>query len=197
VNFWDPSRQRFSDEAAHQQASEHAQALAILSERFSPKLVNGAARALLYDPDLTRATIYMRHYLFEAFRLIDEPHAILERLQLWFDLEPGGLKTTPETPEPTRSDCHGWGSTPLYHYLATLLGIRPEGFGFERVRIQPRPGNLTHLHGRLPHPKGMIEADLRLENNAIHGLITLPVGLTGVFIDRDRQVQLQEGKQEV
>ncbi|RPJ39294.1 MAG: alpha-L-rhamnosidase, partial [Chloroflexi bacterium] len=197
ATFWDPDCRRFSDDSTHSQASEHAQALAILSGRFSVEMVNGAARSLLEDADLTRATIYMRHYLLETFRLLGRPDAVLDRLKLWFDLEAAGLKTTPETPEPTRSDCHGWGSTPLYHTLATLLGIRPGGFGFESVDIRPMLGTLTTLRGCMPHPKGMIEANLRRENGQIHGTVTLPDGLSGVFRDGAREVRLHDGKQEV
>ena len=69
-----------------------------------------------------------------------------DRMELWFNLIEQGFKTTPEAPEPTRSDCHGWGAHPLYHDFASLLGIdgknrRPAAFGFERVEIAPIPRN--------------------------------------------------------
>lgn len=195
--FWDPSRSRFSDDTGHTCASEHAQVLALLSGRLADEMREGAARSLLHDADLTRTTIYMTYYLLEAFRLMKNPQAIFDRLNLWFDLENHGFKTTPEMPEPTRSDCHGWGSSPLYHYFATILGIRPDGFGFSRVRIEPLPGSLSHLRGRMPHPLGWIEADLRREEDGLHGTITLPQSVTGVFVDGDRQVELREGSQEV
>ncbi|MCB0149737.1 MAG: hypothetical protein KDE01_19095, partial [Caldilineaceae bacterium] len=84
---------------------------------------------------LTRTTIYFTHYLFETYRLLEQPAALFERLGLWFDLAAQGFKTTPEQPEPSRSDCHGWGAHPLYHFFATLLGIRPSAPGFGQVEI--------------------------------------------------------------
>ncbi|MEZ4556023.1 MAG: hypothetical protein R2854_06150 [Caldilineaceae bacterium] len=108
--------------------------------------------SLLSDPSLTRTTIYFTHYLFETYRLLDQPAALFERMGLWFELAAQGFKTTPEQPEPSRSDCHGWGAHPLYHYFATLLGIRPAGLGFDEVEIRPMPGDLTHLSGEMVHP---------------------------------------------
>lgn len=195
--FWDPSRSRFSDETGHRCASEHAQALALLSGRLTAEMQEGAAQSLLRDGDLTRTTIYMTHYLLEAFRRMKNPQALFERLNLWFDLENHGFKTTPEMPEPSRSDCHGWGSSPLFHYYATILGIRPDSFGFSRVRIEPLSGSLARLSGRMPHPLGWIETDLCRGEDGLHGIITLPQSVTGVFVDGERQVDLREGSQVV
>ncbi|RPJ23831.1 MAG: alpha-L-rhamnosidase, partial [Chloroflexi bacterium] len=108
-----------------------------------------------------------------------------------------GFKTTPEQPEPTRSDCHGWGAHPLYHYFASLLGIRPASFGFDSVEIAPMPGHLVSLAGEMVHPRGRIEADLYFENGHVHGNISLPVGVTGTFCFAGRKLELQAGPQRV
>ena len=60
--------------------------------------------------------------------------------------------------------CHGWGAHPLYHFFASLLGIRPSSLGFDHVEISPMPGHLTSLSGDMVHPRGRIEADLTFEN---------------------------------
>ena len=150
---------------------------------------------LLSDPDLTRTTIYFNHYLFETYRLLEQPGAFFDRMGLWFDLPAQGFKTTPEQPEPTRSDCHGWGAHPLYHYFASLLGIRPASFGFERVEIAPMPGHLSSLSGTMIHPRGQIEVALEFETDHVRGSISLPAGIKGTFRFAGKIVDLQSGTQ--
>ena len=48
-----------------------------------------------------------------------------DRMSLWLNLKTLGCKTMLEMPEPSRSDCHAWAAHPVYHYLASILGIRP------------------------------------------------------------------------
>lgn len=173
--FWNPRRQQFADDLDHRHCSEHSQCLAIL-----------AGRQAKLDGDLARTTIYFSHYLFEALRLLGQPATILKRMQLWFDLEKQGFKTTPERPEPSRSDCHGWGAHPLYHYHATFAGIRPAGLGFREIEIRP----LLPVYSRLPHPRGWVEVDL----TGKHPWVSLPPGTSGQFIWKGRQFALRGGK---
>lgn len=179
--FWDEQRGLFADDLAHTQFSEHTQCLALLSGALGHDRADRVAHGLLHDTTLTRTTIYFTHYLFEAYRLLGQPAAFFDRMGLWFDLPAQGFKTTPEQPEPSRSDCHGWGAHPLYHDFASLLGIRPAAFGFEHVEIAPMPGHLTRLSGEMVHPRGRIVADLRFEGGRIAGSVALPQGIGGTL----------------
>lgn len=80
----------------------------------------------------------------------------LARLQEWETLLGDGLKTTIEMPEPTRSDRHAWGAHPLFHFHATLAGIRPAAPGFESVEVKPQLGSLSWIEAEMPHPRGTI-----------------------------------------
>lgn len=180
--FWDESRGLMADTSAHDRFSEHTQCMAVLSGLISAPQRRRIAHGLLNDPGLERCTIYFSFYLFEALRELGRVDAILDRLQLWFDLQANGLRTPVEQPEPTRSDCHGWGAHPLFHYFATILGIRPASFGFERVEIRPQLGWLTGASGRLVHPRGEIVVDFRAEDGRVHGTVQLPAGVRGVLI---------------
>jgi len=179
--FWDEGRGLFAEDLSKEVFTEHTQCLALLSGRLEPEKREAAAASLLADPGLLRTTIYFTHYLFEAYGLLGAADRLFERLGLWLDLETQGFKTTYEFPEPTRSDCHGWGAHPIYHYFATVLGIRPGSMGFETVRIAPQLGPLRSAGGSLVHPKGRLEVDFRQEDGEISGMITLPEGLTGCF----------------
>jgi alpha-L-rhamnosidase len=121
----------------------------------------------------------------------------MERMGLWFDLPEQGFKTTPEQPEPSRSDCHGWGAHPLYHYFASLLGVRPGSFGFDQVEIAPMPGKLTNLSGEVVHPYGRIEVELYFENGQVRGNIFLPAGLSGNFRYYGKTLVLKPGRQSI
>ncbi|NJO84048.1 MAG: hypothetical protein HC828_15510 [Blastochloris sp.] len=112
---------------------------------------------------------------------------------LWFPLLDHNLKTTLEQPEPSRSDCHGWGSHPLYHDYASILGIRPAGLGFRMVTIQPQFGPLTHVSGTLMHPQGEIMVDLYRERDTYRGRIALPNGISAIAELGQRSVGLQAG----
>ena len=193
--FWDEERGLLADDLAHRHFSEHTQCLAILSGCLDEGHCTRASHSLLNDPQLTPTTIYFTHYLFETYRQLGHIERLFERLGLWFDLLPYGFKTTPEMPEPTRSDCHGWGAHPLYHYYASLLGIRPSAPGFLSVRIEPQLGELLWANGRMVHPRGWIKVDFRVENGALCGRVDLPEGINGELVYQGKTQVLHEGEQ--
>ena len=196
--FWDEKRGMLADDLAKTSFSEHTQCMALLSglvpdDDKRERVANG----LLNNPDLHRTTISFSHYLFETYRLLGRTDKLIERMDLWFGLEKLGLKTAIEMPEPSRSDCHGWAAHPIYHYLATILGIRPASPGFRTVRIEPQLGPLTSAKGKMVHPKGEIEADFGVENGILKGTVSLPEGVTGTLKYGKATVELVTGNQEI
>jgi hypothetical protein len=196
--FWDEERGLFADDLAHRHFSEHAQCLALLSGLVDADKCARVAEGLLTADDLTRATIYFSHYLFETDRILGRIDKLFERLEEWFELANLGFKTTRESPEPTRSDCHAWGAHPIYHSYATILGIRPGGLGFREVVIQPLLGPLTAVKATLPHPQGEIAVDLtQPEPGVLRGTLTLPPGVTGNLILGGEMFPLRGGQQDI
>lgn len=176
--FWDEERGLLADDLAHRHFSEHTQCLALLSGQLSRPIQARLAEGLLNDPGLERMTVYASHYLFETYRKLRRIDALFKRLPLWFGLASQGFKTGIEKPEPSRSDCHGWSSHPLYHYFATILGIRPGGLGFCSVEIIPQLGPLEHAAGRLVHPGGgEVMVDIYRNGDELHGKINVPSGV--------------------
>ncbi len=174
--FWDEKRGLYADDLAHVHWSEHAQCLAVLGGSLSAARRAQIAKGLQGDPDLARTTIYFTHYLFEAYRELGLADLLFERLEMWFDHVKNGLKTTIEHPEPTRSDCHAWGAHPLFHYYATILGVRPAAAGFRQVSVRPMLGPLKWAKGRFPHPLGEIE----IEASGSGAQVRLPEGVTQI-----------------
>lgn len=197
-HFWDDGRGLIADDLGHEHFSEHGQVLALLTGLLPAAKARRAAQGLLCDNDLARTTIYFAHYLFEALYLLGRPDKLMERMELWFGLLPNGLKTTVEAPEPTRSDCHAWGAHPLYHYYASLLGIRPASVGFASVRIAPMlPESVKWIQGTMPHPSGTISVALERAGGGLKGEISLPGGVGGRFVWGGRLAALKPGKNRV
>jgi alpha-L-rhamnosidase len=195
--FWCEKRGLFADDVEKTRFSEHAQAYAILSGCVAPVPSDRIRHGLLHDPDLVRTTISFSHYLFEAYRRLGCIEALFVRMEQWFGLESLGLMTLPEAPEPSRSDCHAWSTHPLYHFHASVMGIRPVAMGFRRVAIRPQLGPLQHVAVRVPHPEGFIAVELRRESGALSGTVTLPATLEGIFSCDGQEVPLHGGTQKI
>ncbi len=194
-HFWDEARGLYADDLEHKFFSEHAQCFALLSGLVPQDKRARVIDGLVGAPDLTRTTIYFRHYLFEAFRAVGRMDLMQSRMEPWFELKKLGCRTTLEAPEPSRSDCHAWASHPLYHYLASVLGIRPAAPEFARVRIEPQLGSLTSASGTMAHPRGVIKVDLRIEAGRLKGAVELPGDLPGEFVYNGRELALTKPRQ--
>jgi hypothetical protein len=193
--FWDDRRGLFADDIRKTSFSEHAQCLAVLSGALDdPRRLRQIRQGLIESPDLARTTISYTHYLFETYRRLDWMEGFFRRMRTWFELPARGMRTTPEWPEPTRSDCHGWGAHPIHHFFATILGIRPAEMGFGKVSITPNLGTIKQTSGRLVHPKGWIEIDLATEARSLRGIVSLPEGVDGSFSFGGQTQRLTGGK---
>jgi hypothetical protein len=197
AKFWDEPRGLMADNLAHDQYSEHAQCLALLTETLTGDPAKRCFDGLLTAPDLKRATIYFSFYLMETWQKFGRGDLILERLNFWKDLVKQGLTTPVESPGNTRSDCHAWGSHPLFHLAASIAGVRPASPGFRTVRIAPEPGALPKLVSRLPHPDGFIALDLTFTDQHCRGRVELPAGITGVFVWAGQEHPLTGGTNQI
>ncbi len=195
--FWDPKKGMFADDIGHSSFSEHAQCLAVLGGKLDAEKRDRISYALSNEKEIARTTISFSHYLFETYRELNLMDLFFERMGLWFDLESKGLKTTPEWPEPTRSDCHGWGAHPIYHYFATILGIRPGSMGFTTVDVKPKLGHLKHVIGELVHPAGSIKVDFIVKNNHLSGSVRLPQNVYGTLRYNDQSIPLYGGVEQI
>jgi hypothetical protein len=173
--------------------------LAVLSGCLPDQYLKRLKISLFAETGLATCSIYYKHYLFEACRMLNLPEKILSELKLWNSFIANGFVTVPETPENKtfnqRSDCHGWGAHPLYHLIATLAGIRPSEMGFGKVVIAPMVGGLTEIDAKCVHPEGVISAKYSKKNGEIQCRITLPPTLCGEFRYGDSLMDLNPGEQ--
>jgi hypothetical protein len=194
--FWNESRCLFADDPAHEHWSQHAQIFAVLTGLRPPD--HAAPWA---DPagstDLAQATIYFQHYLFDVYHRMGRGDWIHKKLEFWKQLVRSGLMAPVEGPEPSRSDCHAWGSHPLFHVHASLAGIRPAAPGFSIVRIAPQPGPLAWIESDVPHPNGMIRLRAKFSDKSVEASVELPPDTTGVFVWNGCEKPLRSGTQKV
>ncbi len=194
--FWSDERGLYADDRTHAHFSEHAQVFALLSGQLSESRQQRVLKNLLTAPDLYRMTYHATHYFFEVCQQFQRMDVFFDRMEEWFALVEQGFVTTPERQNRTRSDCHGWSAHPLYHYFATILGIRPASLGFSSLTIIPQLGPLGSASGSLPHPHGQISAEFRVAEGVLRGSITLPDGVTGMLHINDQVHALHAGRRD-
>jgi alpha-L-rhamnosidase len=190
---WDDSRKLMYDDVTRKSYSQHASIMGILSDAVPAEKQKALFEKLDTDPTITQATFYYRFYLFRALKKVGLAEKYTSMLQPWKNMIAIGLTTFAETPEPTRSDCHAWSSSPLYDFLATVCGVEPDSPGFKTVKIEPHIGDLKNIKGKVPHPAGDIIVDLRKTESGITGKVVLPQELTGRFI-WGKELKLKPGE---
>ena len=195
---WDDGRRLFADTPARDSFSQHVNAFAVLADLIPQADQADLMRRLVADTTIPQPNFYFRFYVDEALHKVGLGETYIERLAPWETILALGLTTTPEQPDPTRSDSHAWTAHPNYGLLATVLGVRPASAGFQTVRIAPAPGPLRRIEGVVPHPAGEIAVGLeRSGDTGLRGTVTLPPGVTGTFVWQDREIPLRPGSQEV
>lgn len=190
---WDSDKQLLSDDPVHTSYSQHVNIMGILSDAIPQEKQKDLFEKIDSDPNLIQATFYYRFYLFRALEKVGLAERYTQMLKPWYEMLDMGLTTFAENPEPTRSDCHAWSSSPLYDLLSIVCGIKPSSSGFKTVKIKPHLGHLKEIKGRVPHPAGYIDVDLRKQDMGLEGSITLPENVLGIYLFNNEKIELHPG----
>jgi len=191
--YWNEKRGFYADTREQRSFSEHTQAYAVMSGVLGADRLDKMRTSFVREEKLTKATAAFAHYLYEAYFILGLREKIVEGLRACEGYEKLGLLTTPESPEPTRSDCHGWSAVPHFHLFASLLGIRPMAPFFREVRIDPMWELLGTINATLPHPDGEIFLSLSLVEGKARGEVVLPTGVSGNLICPGGMLPLHAG----
>lgn len=178
--------------------SQHASIISVLTGCIPEIDRKKVMQKILYDTSLSQATFYYRFYLNRALKKAGMADLYYSQLTPWRGMIENGLTTFAENPDPTRSDCHAWSSSPNYDFLATICGIVPSSHGFATVRIEPALGELQQASGILPHPDGEIRVSfVRNGKEGVKAEINLPAKLTGEFVWKGKVIKLTGGSQKI
>lgn len=191
-----------SDGPVKKKYSQHAGIMALLAGAIPKSEEDRVMHRILNDTALSQATFYYRFYLTRALIKTGNADLYYSHLDPWRDMLKIGLTTFAEKPDPTRSDCHAWSASPVYDFLATICGIKPDAPGFKTVRIAPALGELKEVQASMPLPgQASKTISVRLKRvegtGGIEGEIILPEHMTGRFIWQGKQIELHGGAQKV
>ena len=196
--YWDAERGLFSDTRDRRNYSQHVNVLAILTGAVEGDEARAVMERTLADTTLTQTTIYFRYYLNQALKKAGLGDRLLDNMQVWEDQMALGLSTWAEQPEPSRSDCHAWGSSPNIEFFRTILGIDSDGPGFSRILVEPSLGKLKEVSGSMPHPRGDIAVKYRVDKKgSLSAEITLPEGVEGELVWKEKRRPLHGGFQKL
>lgn len=187
--FYNSEKKLFADDFEQQCFSEPMQCMAMLSGCFPNDMLSG-----LFEKknDLLPSNFYFSYYYFEACREAERVDRFFERLTSWNKIQEWGLSTTPESDSPYgRSDCHAWSASPLFHFYATIAGIRPDEPEFRHATIKPNLEPLKHVNGSMPHPSG---GSFTFELSKDKWNIALPKNVGATLILPEKTVELTPGE---
>ncbi|HOO56261.1 MAG TPA: alpha-L-rhamnosidase [bacterium] len=194
---WDDGRGLVADTPEKGTYSQHATLMAVLAGMVPEDQTTEVMERALADPDISKCTYQFRYFLHRAIEKAGLSYKYTSFLGPWRNMLDLGLTTWAESPEPTRSDCHGWSAAPTYDMLAVILGIKPSASRFSSVRIEPHMSGLEWVKGKIPHPKGMLSVSISEGSGGASAEIEMPAGLPGVFVWNGKEYPLSPGLQKL
>ena len=197
--LWNASRGLLADTLDGAVIGEHASILAVLHDLVDRKTSLEIVGRLEQADDLAKTTIYYSYYTFRAYEKLGMwNRAYLSRKHLWENQLALGASTWFESPEPSRSDCHAWGSWVLCDLFTSILGITPASAGYESVVITPQFAGLDWAKGSMPTVRGTIAVAWERQRGGYSCTIALPPDTQGDLVAPDgRRFAIAAGEQVV
>ena len=202
--FWDAERGAYTDSLeprpgeSHPRISQQTNALFVVAgiappERFASMvavMTDSSRLKLTFAPpmvthvepfdaasDVVRANTYFSHFVYLALAKMGRFDLVLEQIRRFYGpMMESGTETLWENFHPTASLCHAFSTTPVYQLSRFALGVEPLQPGFERFRLAPQPGDLTHAAGVYPTMRGDIEVEWERDEKSFTVTIAVPEG---------------------
>jgi len=182
--LFDPVRGLYRDGVGTDHASLHAN-LFPLAFRLVPAEQRPRIAEWLAGRGMA-GSVYAAQYLLEGLFENGQDAAALALMtapgdRSWRHMVDSGATITWEAWDqkykPNQDWNHAWGAAPANLLPRFVLGAQPLTAGWSRALIQPHPGTLTWVQGRMPTPRGELEVSWKREENFTLKL-TLPAGMT-------------------
>lgn len=197
--YWKADKGLFSDRSDRDVFSQHANALAILSDAWiapTPAPWKNVGEKIETDSTLAPATIYFKFYTHQAMTKAGLGNDYCSWLGIWYKYLDLGLTTCGEMSDvdATRSDCHAWGASPNIEFFRTILGIESDAPCFSHVLITPYLANIKKIGGTMPTPYGNITVQYHVKGKLCKAKIILPEHQSGTFKWKDKEMSLHSGE---
>lgn len=176
-HFFTDSTADIADDLSY---SQHCQVFAVLSGAALREDHARILSASITNPRFSKCSYMMRFYMFRALAIAGD--AVYETFwdQMWAPwrrMLANNLTTWEEDDVRQRSDCHAWGSVPIYEYCTDLAGVRPIAPGSSKIVFKPRlrlsssvaakvalgKDNVATVSWKLGGDSRKVEVDLTLE----------------------------------
>lgn len=121
--------------------SQHCQVFGVLCGAAAPADRTRLLTESFAETRFSKCSYVMKFYALRAFALAgdDVYEAFWSQVwDPWRGMLANNLSTWEEDDVRQRSDCHAWGSVPVYEYCTELAGIRPTAPGSAKVLFKPR-----------------------------------------------------------
>lgn len=210
--LFDPARGLYRDGVGTDHASLHANLFPLAFGLVPPDRRTRIAEWLVSRH--MAGSVYAAQYLLEALFENGEDAAALALIiapgdRSWRHMVDSGATITWEAWDqkykPNQDWNHAWGAAPANLLPRFVLGAQPLTPGWNRALIQPHPGTLAWVQGRMPTPHGTLSLSWSQEKSFTLTL-TLPAGMTakvelpaqegssGVWVDGARVKACREGQ---
>lgn len=195
---WDENIGLFAENPDKKFYDERANIMAISANIFDEKRQKELFNRCLDNKEISKSVYYFRNNHFNEMRRLGEGDKISKVLDIWEDLLPLNMSTTPERIARQRSEAHPWSTSPAMAFIKVIAGIAPAKPGYKQVSIEPALGELDYVKASYPHYLGDIIVDLRKKgDNGLEGSIELPNGLEGTFKYNGILIKLKGGLQKI
>jgi hypothetical protein len=175
--------------------SQHTNSFAILANMFDLQTAKKVGRKMIEDSTIAKVGLYYDFYVFQALHKVGMGQQLLKELDKWKFYIDKGFSTFPEGGLQSRSDCHAWSSHPMFDLLNIICGFEPAEPGFKSITIAPQVGALKEINCKFPHPLGECGFTFDMDSNGRRRFeISMPKGLTGIFIFDNKKYKITSGK---
>ena len=172
----------YTDGAYTKSICMHSQMWAVLCGAIiDEKAVSLIKKA--HETPMPKPSYCMSFYYFRCLEITGLYNNLNNLLAPWKKMYDLGVTTWVEDPVTQRSDCHGWGSVPIYEFGAVILGVRPDALGFEKAIIKPNICELRKASGRVATKHGDISVSWKNNNGLFQIQGYTPVEATLILPD--------------
>ncbi|CAG9997129.1 unnamed protein product [Clonostachys byssicola] len=137
--FFTDSTADIADSSAY---SQHCQVFGVLCDAVAPGESARLITSAFEDPGFSKCSYVMKFYALRAFALAGDGVYESAWTRTWEPwrrmLNEYNLTSWEEDDVRQRSDCHAWGSVPIYEYCVELAGLHILEPGARKVLFKPR-----------------------------------------------------------
>ena len=174
---YDEHKKMYKDGEKYNNYCLHTQLWAVIAGADDGKELMNRAMAT----EMPKPSYSMAFFLMRALEKSGNYDLSDDVLKDWKDMVNKHCTTWVEDPIGERSECHAWGSMPIYEFMAVRLGVRPLAYGYNIIGIKPYINGLNYASGTVCTVKGNVNVNWKKENNVFSLCVISPKGVKKII----------------